>query len=307
MSNAAAGFAGLKNRRTNYDELLKKFDTKSASTKSDDRFYYPERDKEGTGFALLRFLPAVDETEAPFVEYFSHTFKGPSGKWYWDDCRTSIGDNCPVCEANRALIEAHGGNFKKCPDHVTKVVSSRKRKRQFVSNIYVVKDAATPENEGKVFLFKYGVKIMDKIKEAINPTFEDQSPFDPFNPWQGANFAFKIRKVDGQTNYDSSSFNNEAPLFEDDDKIMSLAESIVPLTEFTDPSNYTDYNEQKAKLARVLGEVSNEPIIDTPQPAASSPPAEVSWQKPEDLETQDETKSTEEEENMDELFGDIPF
>lgn len=307
MSNAAKGFAGLKNRRTNYDELAKKFETKSGAGRSDDdRFYYPERDSSGNGYALIRFLPTTDDAEAPFVEYFNHSFKGPTGKWFWDKCRTSIGEECPVCQNNRQIVNDHGGDWAAVPPNVQNLVRQRSRKRQFVSNVYVVKDPETPENEGKVFLFKYGTKIMDKIKEAINPSFAGDAPIDPFNPWQGANFALKIRKVKGQTNYDASAFESQAPLFDNDEDIMAVAGMLIPLTEFTDPDNYTPEETQAQRLAAALG--TDKPpvrLVDEPVEEADEPEQKKVEEKPASKWTAPKVDSS--EEDMDELFEDIPF
>jgi hypothetical protein len=307
MNNA---FAGLKSRRTNYDTLKTQFETKpSGQSKADDRFYYPVRDNEGNGFALLRFLPSADDSP-PFTEYFSHSFQGPGG-WYWDDCRTSLGEDCPVCQANREVVNTNGGDYKRLAPDIKNMVSSRSRKLQFVSNVYVVKDTATPDNEGKVMLFRYGIKIMDKIKQVISPEFPGDPQFDPFNPWQGANFALKIRKVKGQTNYDASSFNSESPLFETDEEIIALAEKLTPLDEFTDPAKYTPYVDQLAKVNRVLtvstaaavGGFRADPVAAPVEPVSAEPTADTAsnWEAPKVVVTDSS------DDDMDEMFPDIDF
>jgi hypothetical protein len=305
MTNA---FSGLKTRRTNYDDLKKKFEGSNSNSKfkKDERFYYPERDQEGNGYALLRFLPG-DAAGAPFVETFSHRFQGPAG-WFIDSCRTTVGEDCPVCELNRQTVQENGGDFKRMAREPQDLVRQRSRKRQFVANVYVVRDPATPENEGKVFLFRFGTKIMDKIKQAITPEFPGDPQFDPFNPWQGANFALKIRKVKGQTNYDASSFNDTSALFDEDDAIMALGERVISLGEFTDPVTYTSYEDQKARLDRVMGASSARPTPPATQEETPAP-AENRWTPPaETAATEAVSESSSDSDDLEALFNeDINF
>ena len=252
-------FKGMKKRRTNFDELEKKFQTGNTKNSNDDRFFYPKRDDQGNGYAVLRFLPTgVDSV--PFARYNEHWFQGAGG-WFKNHCRNDLNDDaCPVCDVNRALVDQFG-KWEQVPDREKKIVRIRKRNLRFVANVYVVKDPETPENEGKVMLFKFGAKIMDMIKAAIHPEFEDDEQFDPFNPWEGANFKFKIRKVKGQTNYDSSAFETPGPLFDNDEEIEKLAEYINDLSEFSAdaPGFYADYDVQLKQLNRVLGETTDSP------------------------------------------------
>lgn len=271
-----ASFAGLKRRKTNFDQLEKQF-TPTKKTSNDDRFYYPERDTEGNGFAVIRFLPTGDDSP-PFVKYFTHRFKGLNG-WFWNNCRTTIEDNCPCCEVNKVLVDQFG-SWDATPEREKTIVRNRKRGMYYTSNIVVVKDKENPENEGKVFLFRYGAKIMGKVKDAIKGEF-DNDPINPFDPWTGANFALKIKKVKGQTNYDSSQFNAPKPLYEDDDAIEAIAKNLYDLGEFTADEFFNSYDKQKAQLDRVLGiadsERNQKPINSESAPAEEtneSAPAE---------------------------------
>jgi hypothetical protein len=259
-------FANLKRRKTNFDELQKKFETKNTNKSfSDDRFFYPVRDDQGNGSAELRFLPTGDtEDSSPFASYFLHKFKGPGG-WFWHKCRTTIGEECPVCDSNRSLIEPHG-KWESTPDSVKQVVRERKRNQVYVANVLVVKAKDSPDLEGKVMLFQFGTTIMDKIKQAINPQFEDDPQFDPFNPWEGANFIFKIRKVKGQTNYDSSAWGAVKPVYDTDEEIEALGSKVVSLVEFDGPDSFTSVDVQEKALARALGKAT---------PAKISAPAEA--------------------------------
>ena len=297
-------FAGLKRRKTNFDELEKQFETKRNT--GDDRFYYPERDDQGNGYAIIRFLPTGNDTP-PFVKYYTHRFKGLNG-WFWHNCRTTIEEDCPVCELNRTIVEPYG-SWDNTPDDQKQIVRNRKRAMYYTSNIYVVKDPAHPENEGKVFLFRYGTKIMDKIKLAIKPEFGEE-PFDPFNPWSGADFVLKIRKVRGQTNYDSSSFNNPGPMLDTDEAIEAVAEQLYDLGEFTSDDFFASYDVQKKALNRVLGIADRETARPTTEPAAEAPssaPVEEADSAPE---VEAKTNDLADAEELKDLFDDeedVPF
>ena len=169
------------------------------TTGADERLWKPELDKSGNGYAVIRFLPSPDGEDMPWAKIWSHSFKGPGGQWYIENSLTTIGKDDPVSELNRELW-----NSGRDADKAT--ARTQKRKLSYYSNIYVVSDPVHPENEGKVFLYKYGKKIFDKLVEAMQPAFADETPLDPFNLWEGADFKLKIRKVDGYWNYDKSEF-----------------------------------------------------------------------------------------------------
>jgi|LakMenEpi03Aug12_release.lakeMendotaPanAssembly.Ray.scaffolds.fasta_scaffold09081_15 hypothetical protein len=223
---------------------VEKMNTTSGS--SDDRLWKLDVDKSGNGYAVIRFLPAPDGEDLPFVKVYSHAFQGPGG-WLIDNCLTTLnGQKCPVCEYNSSL-------WNNGTDAGKEVARKQKRKLTYVSNIYVVKDPANPDNEGKVFLFKYGKKIFDKLTEAMQPEFEDESPIDPFDFWQGANFKLKAKNVAGYRNYDSSEFAAQGALLDDDDAMEAIWKKQYSLAEFTSPSEYKTYDELKKRLDSVLG------------------------------------------------------
>jgi len=222
----------------------------SNSNDKDDRFWYPNVDKAGNGYAVIRFLPPPADEDMPFVRIFSHGFKGPTGSWYIENSLTTLGKPDPVGEYNSTLWNSGIESDKE-------IARAQKRKLTFISNIYVVTDQQNPENEGKVFLFKYGKKIFDKLNDAMNPQFPDQEPMNPFDLWSGANFKLKIRNVEGYRNYDKSEFGNQAPLFDDDSKMEAIWKKEYSLQEFLAPSNFKSYDELKSKLHRVLGLDSN--------------------------------------------------
>jgi len=213
---------------------------------ADERLWKPELDKTGNGYAVIRFLPAPDSEEIPWAKLYSHAFQGPGG-WYIENSLTTVGQKDPVSDHNRDLWNSGNESDKD-------VVRKQKRKLSYYSNIYVVKDPVNPQNEGKVFLFKYGKKIHDKILAAMQPVFEDEEAINPFDFWQGANFKLKICKVDGYWNYDKSEFDKPAPLLDDDDALEALWKKEYSLTEITAPDQFKSYQDLEKRLKYVLGQ-----------------------------------------------------
>lgn len=259
---APTDFASLKkNRSKSLDKLnaqLEKITTKSYSDPNEGKFWKPTRDKAGNGFAVIRFLPAPNGEEMPFVRKWDHGFQGPTGLWYIEDSLTTIGQDDPVSEFNSKLWNSGVESDK---DQARK----QKRRLKYYSNIYVVKDSANPENEGKVFLYAFGKKIFDKLNDLMNPTFEDEDPVNPFDLWEGANFRLKIRQFEGYPNYDKSEFDEPAPLFDDDEELERVWKEEHSLQELVDPKNFKSYSELKTKLYRVLDLAS-----ETTEPSAPS-------------------------------------
>jgi hypothetical protein len=227
-------------------KLVKEVEKMStASTGEDDRLWKPEMDKTGNGFAVIRFLPAPEGEELPWAKMYSHAFQGPGG-WYIENSLTTIGQKDPLGEHNRELWNTGSESNKE-------IVRKQKRKLSYYSNIYVVKDPTNPQNEGKVFLYKYGKKIFDKIMEAMQPEFEDETPINPFDFWQGANFKLKIVKKDGYWNYDKSEFGSVEPLLDDDDALEALWKKEYSLTAITAPDQFKSYEELERRMNTVLG------------------------------------------------------
>jgi len=211
----------------------------------DERLWKPELDKSGNGYAVIRFLPAIKGEDLPWAKVWNHAFQGPTGQWYIENSLTTLGQNDPVSEMNSAYWNSGIESDKE-------IARKQKRKLQYFSNIYVVTDKKHPESEGKVFLFRYGKKIFDKIMEAMQPAFEDETAINPYDFWEGANFLLKIRKVDGYWNYDKSEFAAPTALFDDDDKLEKLWETEYSLKEFTAPTNFKSYDELKTRMDMVL-------------------------------------------------------
>ena len=245
-------FANLKRNSSSFEKLSKAVEATSAGTensKDDNRFWQPEVDKAGNGMAIIRFLPApaVDGDDAlPWVRTFSHGFQGPGG-WFIDNCLTTLNEKCPVCEHNNTLwnsgIEANKD-----------VARKQKRKLSYLANILVVSDPSNPSNEGQIKLYKFGKKIFDKITEAMNPEFADETPVNPFDMWEGANFKLKIRNVEGYRNYDKSEFADVSALFDgNDEKLEELWKKEYSLKDFTEKKNFKPYDQLKGRLDKVLG------------------------------------------------------
>lgn len=246
-----------------------------ADNGKDNRMWYPSVDKAGNGYAVIRFLPAPGEEEVPFVRIFEHGFKGPTGSWYIENSLTTIGKPDPVSELNSKLW-----NMSSDDDSPSrKQARAQKRKLGYICNVYVIQDQANPENNGKVFLFKFGKKIYDKLNDAMHPQFPGDVPMNPFDFWAGADFKLKIRNVDGYRNYDKSEFSPSAPLFEEDDRMEAVWKQQHSLQAFLAPSNFKSYEELKAKLDKVLGLQSNGSVA----PAAARQAAAQKNQDDDDL------------------------
>lgn len=252
---------------------------------ADDRFWRLEGDKAGNGTATIRFLPRVEGDELPWVRIFSHGFQGPTGKWYIENSLTTLGENDPVGELNTQLWNS-GSEANK------EIARKQKRKLSFITNILVVSDPKHPENEGKVFLFKFGKKLFDKIMDKARPTFEDEKPVNVFDLWEGANFKLRMRKKDGYSNYDESMFTEPCAVSNVDEELVRIVNSQYKLSEFVDRKNFKSYDDLKKKLSEVLSgdsfvsksaaeiaEDEDRPVRAAPEPAKSAP-APVQKSKP---------------------------
>ena len=242
-------FADIKKKRgEKLQYLLKetaKINTPSQGQGDDDRFWRPELDKSGNGMAVVRFLPAPDGEDLPWARTWNHGFQGPGG-WYIENSLTTLGQKDPVSEYNSQLwnsgIEAN-----------KEIARKQKRRLTYISNVYVIKDPANPQNEGTIRLYKFGKKIWDKLNDKMNPQFEDETPVNPFDLWEGCNFKIKIRKMDGFSNYDKSEFETPSALHEDEAKMEEIWKTEHSLEEFTNEKNFKSYAELKEKMERVLG------------------------------------------------------
>ena len=242
-------FASLK-KQSNLGSLTAKLvkeveKVNNSSGGGDERLWKPELDKSGNGFAVIRFLPAPDKEEIPWAKLYTHAFQGPGG-WYIENSLTTVGGKDPVSDYNRELWNSGNESDKD-------VVRKQKRKLSYYSNIYVVKDPTNPANEGKVFLFKYGKKIFDKVMEAMQPEFDDEEAINPFDFWQGANFKLKIVKKDGFWNYDKSEFDSVAPLLDDDDALEAIWKKEYSLAAVTAADQFKSYEDLERRLKYVLG------------------------------------------------------
>lgn len=222
-----------------------------------DKYWKVESDKAGNGYGIIRFLPAKDENGDPFVKTYNHGFKSPTGKWFIENCPTTVSNDCPVCTANGVLWNSGIEDDKT-------TVRQRKRKMSYTSNVLVISDSTNPDNEGKVFLFRYGQKIFDKVVGALTPEFKDETPFNPFDPETGANFKLKMRRVEGFANFEKSEFDTNGPIG-DAKKINTVISQLHDLTFLTAPDQYKTYDELDKKLKVVLGNtggVSRTPVTE---------------------------------------------
>ena len=264
-------FSNLKRQSGNLDKLTKAIEklNTSESGGSDDNYWKCETDKGGNGMATIRFLPTpeIDGDEGlPWVKMYSHGFQGPGG-WFIENCLTTKNQECCVCKLNS---EAWNSGIEANKD----VARSRKRRLNYISNIYVIDDPKHPENNGKVFLYRYGKKIFEKISEAMNPAFPDEKPINPFDLWEGANFKLKIRKVDGYQNYDKSEFESSSPLHNDDSKLESIYNMEYSLLSLVADKEFKTAQELQTKLDRVLG-LSGSTVKTTVERARELPKQKV--------------------------------
>jgi len=251
-------FSALKKNRTkSLDKLtseLDKMQSKSYSDPNEGKFWKPQRDKAGNGFAIIRFLPAPKGEEMPFVRLWDHGFQGPTGLWYIENSLTTMNQDDPVSEYNSKLWNTGLDSDKE-------VARKQKRRLKYIANVMIVKDSANPANDGQVFLYQFGKKIFDKLNDLMNPSFEDETPVNPFDFWEGANFRLKIRQFEGYPNYDKSEFDAPASLSDDDDELEAVWSKQHSLEEVVSPSNFKTYSELKTKLYRVL-DLGNAPSSD---------------------------------------------
>ena len=261
-------FADLKKKSSNNLQFLQKELEKTVSSKNvDERFWKPEVDASGNGYAVIRFLPAPDGETVPWAKVYSHAFQGPGG-WYIENSRTTLGEKDPVGEINRQ-------HWNDGTEEGKEIARKQKRKLSYYSNIQVVKDPKHPENEGKVFLYKYGKKIHDKILAAMQPEFQDETPVNVFDLWEGANFKLKIKKVAGFWNYDSSEFDSVSALSSDDTELEATWKSEHSLEAFTVADQFKSYEDLEKRLQLVLGSAprATVPSVDSEEyePVAAAP------------------------------------
>ena len=253
--------------QANFAFLQKEIEKSTTQGSSDERFWKPELDASGSGFAVIRFLPPSEGEEVPWAKLYNHAFQGPGG-WFIENCPTTKGEKCPICAHNNGLWNSGLESDKE-------VARKQKRKLSYYSNIYVVKDPKHPENEGKVFLYRYGKKIFDKILAAMQPEFQDEEPVNVFDLWEGANFKLKIKTVAGYWNYDSSEFDRSAALSVDDEELQAIYDQQYPLAPFTAESEFKNFEELQTRLNATLSSapVQREQYQEEEEPVAYEPAA----------------------------------
>lgn len=293
-------FANLKRNRGSVDKLVAAAEAAGGGNNKsykDERKWRPTVDKAGNGYAILRFLPASEGQDLPFVKYWDHGFKGPTGKWYIEKSLTTIGQEDPVGELNSYLWNLVDDD--KSPSR--KQARDQKRRLHYASNVLVVSDPSNPANEGKVFIYEYGKKIFDKVMDAMQPQFDDEDPINPFDFWAGADFKLKIRQVEGYRNYDKSEFASPSALSEDDEYLEGIYNSLHNLGEYTDPTTFKSYDELKKKLDSVLGNASQPTMQQQSQMNAEAPAPmhrEMPAQTLEESISQSDDSGEEEEDTM---------
>ena len=252
-------FAALKSNRTDLSKLVEAASSgpgeqTKTDNRNDERFWQPTRDKAGNGYAVIRFLPGDAEAPTPWVRYWDHFFKGPTGQWYVEKSLTSIGQADPLSESNSKLWNEDGSEEAK------RIVRERKRNLRYIANVLIISDPSAPENEGQVRLYRFGKKIFDKIMDSMQPRYPDEKPVNPFDMWEGADFTVKIRKVEGYPNYDASSFKSQSAMG-DEAAMEAVYDKQHSMVEFTDPKEYKTYEDLQKRLNLVLGEQAPRPTM----------------------------------------------
>ena len=267
----------LKSRRYDINDLVSAAQAagggdQEKNSRDDDTIWKPTVDDAGNGYAVIRFLPS--ESDVPWVQYWDHFFKGPTNKWYVEKSLTTIGQDDPMSESNSRL-------WATGREEDRDIVRKRKRKLHYVANILVISDPSAPQNEGKVFKYDFGKRIFDKINDMMQPQFPGETPVNPFDLWDGADFQLKIRKYEGYRNYDKSEFKSPSPLFEGDEtRLQAVMNTIHDISHYVDPKTFKSYEELSAQVTMVLGEtaprtVKEEVAVDTVQNTPNNPPASV--------------------------------
>ncbi len=254
-----------KSESENFDKLRDQLNkTKNGDRQNDDRFWQPDRGKDGNDYCVLRFLPAPPNEEVPYVKTLSYGFKGPGG-WYIENSRGTIGeDDDPVDKMRRALY-ATGTEADK------KIAQKYSRRTNFISNIEIIDYPKHPEMNGKQFLYRYGKKIFDKINDCYNPKFPDEPKFNPFNFWEGADFVLKVTTQDDFPNYDKSEFKTPAPHRGGGDaELEAIWKNLYSLQAFIDPSQYKPAKDLQKRLNKVLGLDTELPEPEKEEPKETS-------------------------------------
>lgn len=286
----------LKNRQSSFETMTQTLKQEVNGEKkqngADERIWKPKMGQDGTGYAVVRFLPGVDSNKTPWIKMYDHAFQGPSGKWYIENSLTTIGQKDPVSEYNSKLWNSGLESNKD-------VARKQKRRTSYMANVLVLKDPSDPSSEGKVKIFRFGQKIFDKVMTALQPEFEGDTPLNPFDMFEGANFRIKIKMVGGYWNYDSSDFERPSPLSEDESKLESIFNAQHDVHEFIDPSKFKSYDELSEKLHMVLDEVTS-PVSTPVIPVAKAAP--VAAPVPAAAKVTAETSTTDDDEDIEAYF-----
>ena len=241
MSLSIADLRALRSK--GFGQITEALNKTGGYARDDDNYFKLVADKAGNASAVLRFLPKHTDDELPWVTYYSHGFQSDSGKWLIENCPSSLGDACPVCEATRKLYQGTEADKK--------IGAKRKRRTHYVANVLVVSDPKNPDNNGKVMPFKFGKKIFDKIQHALQPTFADDAPVNVFDLWEGANFKLRMAKVEGFPNYDQSTFESPSEVAKTDEAILEIMNAVTPLNQILAPAKFKSYDELSKKLVMV--------------------------------------------------------
>ena len=232
---------------------LKSFEAKKTFESDGTEWKITQDKKTGEGSAVIRFLPEASETANTFVKLVNHGFQ-KNGKWYIENCSSTHGDwdSCPAC----AWIKEQNWDYNNEADKKAMYGSGVTRKTSFWANILVVKDPGNKENEGKIFKFRFGKKIMDKVQAEVDVDVElGETPCDVTCPFEGKNFLMKLKKVGGNNNYDDSKFQGVSAIDNIDDEAVQkeIFEGMHDIMSIVAKDKFKSMEDLSTAFNRVMG------------------------------------------------------
>lgn len=254
-------FKSFKKGKGKLEKSVAKMKDQNPKFKKDERFWLPTKDDTGSSNALIRLMPQPDIEQPPTISFFQHGFK-EKGKWFIENCPSTFAEPCPVCEHIQPYWDED-------TEEASNYARRYSRTKQFICNILVIKDLIKPDNNGKVKLFKFGIKIYEKIEEKIFPESELDTPVQIFDPWEGVAFKLKLRQKASRNNYDNSEFaDNAGPVAPNDEELEVIFNQLVDLNEFLARDKFTSYEKMAKKFYRIMkidggAATSAKPATDT--------------------------------------------
>lgn len=224
----------------------------------DEKEWKPTLDSAGNGSAVIRFLPARSDDELAIVKLVTHGIKR-NNQWFINNCPSTHGDydGCPVCKYisendlfEKAQVKGSAAEI------LLNGKNGLKRGTGYWANILVIKDPSAPANEGKVFKYRFGKKIYDKILAKIKGDESlGEAAQDVTCPFAGSDFAMKLKKVSGFTNYDDCNFRNPSEIANINDQgfAQQLMDGMSDLRPIVSKDKFKSFDELNKQFTKVMG------------------------------------------------------